>query len=175
VKALLAKIPRDRSMLLLLAPVLVLGAFLVAGQSEPSYSALPVGVTVAPTTTSSTLLPGASEREATVGSEQATGSAEAGSLSRSGRTSGSSRGSGSSGPAFLQGSNDQAAEVAGEQITNTTLPATTIPSSGNGGPEPTVSESPVAVLLPVTALIALAAGVLIALRRRNKKHLDSQL
>ncbi|MEX0768604.1 MAG: hypothetical protein WD029_09045 [Microthrixaceae bacterium] len=174
-KALLAKIPRDKSMLLLLAPVLVLGAFFVASRSQPSYSALPVGVTVAPATTTSTVLPVGSEAEVTVGSEQAADSSATAGVGRSARTSGSARSSGSSGPAFLQGSNNQVAEVAGEQITNTSAPTTTLPDSGNGGPEPTVSESPIAVLLPVTALLALGASLIFILRRRNTANRSLQV
>ena len=184
-KSLLAKIPRDRSLLLLLAPALVLVAFLVAGRSEVDYSALPVGVIATSSTTTTTAAPFAAEGAAEQSAEV---EVEGSSVGRSGTTSGSgSGGSASSGAADRTGSGsgssgtdsgssatspstpdwvDGATSTTPGATTSTTpSPTTTLP--GGGGPDPVVDEVPVAILLPVTAVLVLCLALFGISRRRR--------
>ena len=179
-KALLARIPRDRSLLLLLAPVLAVVAFLAAGRSEEQYSALPLGAVETTATTSTSVVPFGSEQA--VGDEQAA-DVEGSSVSRSGTTSGSrgSSGANSSGgsagaggatptsqlPAWMDGSSVTTTTVAvdGEQAPTSTVP-------GEQAPEPVVDESPIAALLPISALLVLAIALFVVLRRRRSSAMS---
>jgi MYXO-CTERM domain-containing protein len=177
-KALLARLPRDRAMFLLLAPPLVLLAVLVAGRAEPEYSAMPVGVE-APTTTTTEPAP----RDEVVAEVAAAESEVAGTtVSRSGTTTGSGRASsgGTNTPSRLsEWTGEPAPEVAGQTTlpdtaedpaaTTTTqpeTPTTTVPEEP--GPEPAVNESPLPVLLPISALlfVGVVGGLLLRRRRR---------
>jgi len=194
--SLLAKIPRDRALLLLLAPPLVLLAFLVAGRSPEQYSALPVGVEV---TTTTTTVPGPFTAEG-VAAQEAEAEVEGTSVSRSGTTSGSGRDGGSrsdnvgaasggsrtvesaaaatpsSVPAWMADTAGDAGSVAttvpdaatttvpGETTTTSTT-TTTIPDED--GPDPVVDESPIAVLLPISAVLVFGLGLVAVVRRRR--------
>lgn len=185
-KALLAKIPRERSLLLLLAPPLVLVAFLAAGRSPEQYSALPVGVAV--TTTTTTAAPGPFTPE---GAAAQAAEVEGSSVSRSGTTTGSRSSGGSSGTSSGRSSGGNSSELAdgvttsaapaevqgdAETATTTTVPGetttttaatttTTVPDEN--GPEPAVDESPIAILLPISALVVLGLALFVIIRRRR--------
>ncbi len=192
-KALLARLPRDRALLLLLAPPLVLLVVLVAGRAEPEYSAMPVGVE-APTTTTTEPPP----REETFAEAAAAEAEVAGSsVDRSGTTTGSSgspsrsgaSSGGTSSPSRLsEWTGDPAPEVAGrttlpdsaddpeapttptEPVAPTTTvvgsPTTTVPEEP--GPEPAVDESPLAILMPISALLLVGVVGGLLLRRRHR-------
>ena len=177
-KALLARLPRDRAMFLLLAPPLVLLAILVANRAEPEYSAMPVGVE-APTTTTTEPPP-----RDEVFAEAAAAEAEVAgtSVARSGTTSGSGRTSsgGTNAPSRMsEWTGEPAPQVASQttlpdtaedpSATTTTqpeTPTTTVPE--DPGPEPAVNESPLAILLPISTLllVGVVGGLLLRRRRR---------
>jgi hypothetical protein len=159
-KALLAKIPRDRSLLLLLVPPIAVLAFMVNAQSQANY-ALPPPVPVgAPAATVPSTVPDLSS-DATGAEVDVAGA----SVSRTGVTrgtptasTGGSRSSGSGGAVTAQ--------VQGTSAENP-APTTTVPEN-QVGPEAAVSESPLALLLPLSALLMLGGGMFFALRRRSK-------
>ena len=183
-KALLAKIPRDRSLLLLLAPALVLVAFLAAGRSEVDYSALPVGVIATSSTTTTTAAPftaeGAAEQSAEVegssvgrsGTTSGSGSGGSASSGAAGRTSSGSGSSGTgSGSSATSPSTpdwvDGATSTTNPGATTSTTPSPTTTLPGGGGPDPVVDEVPVAILLPVTAVLVLCLALFVISRRRR--------
>jgi hypothetical protein len=181
-KALLAKIPRDRSLLLLLVPPIAVLAFVVNAQSQANYALPPPTPVGAPAATTPTTLPDLSSAATGDGQQQVDEEVAGVSVSRSGvtrsaptgssggsttRSTGSGSGSGASGSG-----GSVPAEVQGESVENTgttietTTPTTTLPE-GETGPSPAVSESPFAVLLPISALLMLGIGLFLVLRRRK--------
>ena len=181
-KALLAKIPRDRSLLLLLVPPIAVLAFVVNAQSQANYALPPPTPVGAPAATTPTTLPDLSSAATGAGQQQVDEEVAGVSVSRSGvtrsaptgssggstaRSTGSGSGSGASGSG-----GSVPAEVQGESVENTsttietTTPTTTLPE-GETGPSPAVSESPFAVLLPISALLMLGIGLFLVLRRRK--------
>ena len=183
-KALLAKIPRDRSLLLLLVPPIAVLAFVVNAQSQANYALPPPTPVGAPAATTPTTLPDLSSAATGDGQQQVDEEVAGVSVSRSGVTrsapTGSSggstarsTGSGSGSGSGASGSGGSVpAEVQGESVENTsttietTTPTTTLPE-GETGPSPAVSESPFAVLLPISALLMLGIGLFLVLRRRK--------
>lgn len=180
-KALLAKIPRDRSLLLLLVPPIAVLAFMVNAQSQANY-ALPPPVPVgAPAATTSTTLPDLSSAATNDGLQQVDEEVAGASVSRTGVTRSAPTGSsgGSTARSTSSGSGGSGSggsvpvEVQGASIENTnttidtTTPTTTLPV-GETGPSPAVSESPLALLLPLSALLMLAVGMFFVLRRHSK-------
>jgi cobalamin biosynthesis Mg chelatase CobN len=182
-KALLAKIPRDRSLLLLLVPPIAVLAFVVNAQSQANYALPPPTPVGAPAATTPTTLPDLSSAATGDGQQQVDEEVAGVSVSRSGVTrsapTGSSggstarsTGSGASGSGASGSGVSVPAEVQGESVENTsttietTTPTTTLPE-GETGPSPAVSESPFAVLLPMSALLMLGIGLFLVLRRRK--------
>ena len=170
-KALLAKIPRDRSLLLLLVPPIAVLAFMVNAQSQANY-ALPPPVPVgAPAATVPTTLPDLSADATGAEVNQAEVDVAGASVSRTGVTRGTPTGStGGSGSTGSSGA--VTAQVQGTSAENTP-PTTTVPEGqtvpeDQVGPEAAVSESPLALLLPLSALLMLAVGMFFVLRRRSK-------
>ena len=161
-KALLAKIPRDRSLLLLLVPPIAVLAFMVNAQSQANY-ALPPPVPVgAPAATVPSTVPDLSSDATGAGADVEVAGA---SVSRTGVTRGTP--TGSTGGSRSTGSGG--AVTAQKQGASAENPAstTTVPED-QVGPEAAVSESPLALLLPLSALLMLAVGIFFALRRRSK-------
>jgi hypothetical protein len=164
-KALLAKIPRDRSLLLLLVPPIAVLAFMVNAQSQANY-ALPPPVPVgSPAATVPSTVPDLSSDATGAEVDQADVDVAGASVSRTGVTRGTptastggsrSTGSGGAVPAQVQGTSAE----------NT--PPTTIVPEEQVGPEAAVSESPLALLLPLSALLMLGVGMFFVLRRRSK-------
>ena len=174
-KALLAKIPRDRSLLLLLVPPIAVLAFVVNAQSQTNY-ALPPPVPVgAPAATVPSTLPDLSAEATGAELDQADADVAGASVSRTGvtrgtptgstggsRSTGSASGSGGAVPAQVQG-----ASVENPAATTTVPGDQTVPED-QVGPEAAVSESPLALLLPLSALLMLGVGMFFVLRRRSK-------
>ena len=179
-KALLAKIPRDRSLLLLLVPPIAVLAFVVNAQSQANYALPPPTPVGAPAATTPTTLPDLSSAATGDGQQQVDEEVAGVSVSRSGVTRSAPTGSSGGSTARSTGSGSGAsgsgvsvpAEVQGESVENTgttietTTPTTTLPE-GETGPSPAVSESPFAVLLPISALLMLGIGLFLVLRRRK--------
>jgi cobalamin biosynthesis Mg chelatase CobN len=184
-KALLAKIPRDRSLLLLLVPPIAVLAFVVNAQSQANYALPPPTPVGAPAATTPTTLPDLSSAATGDGQQQVDEEVAGVSVSRSGVTRSAPTGSSGGSTARSTGSGSGAsgsgasgsgvsvpAEVQGESVENTsttietTTPTTTLPE-GETGPSPAVSESPFAVLLPMSALLMLGIGLFLVLRRRK--------
>lgn len=164
-KALLAKIPRDRSLLLLLVPPIAVLAFVVNAQSQANY-ALPPPVPVgAPAATVPTTLPDLSADATGAEVDQAEVDVAGASVSRTGVTRGTP--TGSTGGSRSSGSGGAVpAQVQGASVENPTA-TTTVPED-QVGPEAAVSESPLALLLPLSALLMLGVGMYFVLRRRSK-------
>ncbi|CAB4970875.1 unannotated protein [freshwater metagenome] len=168
-KALLAKIPRDRSLLLLLVPPIAVLAFMVNAQSQANY-ALPPPVPVgAPAATVPSTVPDLSADAAGAEVDQADVEVAGASVSRTGVTrgtpTGSAGGSRSTGSASPSGG-AVPSQVQGASVENP-APTTTVPEDQTG-PQPAVSESPLALLLPLSALLMLGVGMFFVLRRRSK-------
>ncbi len=202
-RALLAKIPRDRTLLLLLAPVIVVVALFVATRSDQAPPEERVSESAAPAPESSVDETGrpvdpdaAAAADAIpddgLGGVAADGATAAGGSSDSfDGSSGPSSGldpSGGDVPAWLGGEpsvegavEDRTEEPAASAdsgtatttpntATTTTQPSnptpTTTPGGGNG-PEPAIDESPVAALLPMSAVAVTAVGLVLVARRRR--------
>ena len=168
-KALLAKIPRDRSLLLLLVPPIAVLAFMVNAQSQANY-ALPPPVPVgAPAATVPSTVPDLSADATGAEVDQADVDVAGASVSRTGVTRGTPTGStgGSRSTGSASGSGGAVpSQVQGASVENP-APTTTVPGD-QVGPEAAVSESPLALLLPLSALLMLAVGMFFVLRRRSK-------
>ena len=163
-KALLAKIPRDRSLLLLLVPPIAVLAFMVNAQSQANY-ALPPPVPVgAPAATVPSTVPDLSADATGAEVDQAEVDVAGASVSRTGVTRGTPTGS-TGGSRSTGSSGAVTAQVQGTSAENT-APTTTVPGDQTG-PEAAVSESPLALLLPLSALLMLAVGMFFVLRRRS--------
>ncbi|KLR61903.1 hypothetical protein IMCC26207_106224 [Actinobacteria bacterium IMCC26207] len=175
-KALLAKIPRDRSLLLLLVPPIAVLAFMVNAQSQANY-ALPPPVPVgAPAATVPSTVPDLSADATGAEVDQADVEVAGASVSRTGASRGTPTGStgGSRSTGSASGSGGVVtAQVQGESAENP-APTTTVPGDqtvpeDQTGPQAAVSESPLALLLPLSALSMLAVGMFFVLRRRQNQ------
>ena len=196
IRRLLSKIPRDRTLLLLLAPVVAIAA--IGGAAMLDKGPTPATVRAGTTTTT---VKADSKPGTEVAGETTVPSGEAG--------SGGSTSDGGSSEAVSMGQPDLSAEansdyrggvppgadVLDANLTapttvaptttiapTTTVPATTVPGQTTTstttstttttipGPPPVVSESPVAALLPLSALLAVGIAVGLLFRRRRRQE-----
>ncbi len=170
-KALLAKIPRDRSLLLLLVPPIAVLAFVVNAQSQANY-ALPPPVPVgAPAATVPSTLPHLTAEATGAEVDQVDADVAGASVSRTGVTRGTPTGS-TGGSRSTASGGAVPAQVQGASVENpaatTTVPGDQTVPEDQTGPEAAVSESPLALLLPLSALLMLGVGLFFVLRRRSK-------
>jgi hypothetical protein len=202
IKRLFSKIPRDRTLLLLLAPVVAIVA--IGGAAMLDKGPTPATVRAGTTTTT---VKGDSKPGTEVAGETTVPSGDAG--------AGGSTSDGGSSEEVSMGQPDLSAEANSDYrggvppgadvldsnltaptaappttvapattVPATTVPATTVPgqtttttpttttsttTSTIPGPPPVVSESPVAALLPLSALLAVGIAVGLLFRRRRRQ------
>ena len=164
-KALLAKIPRDRSLLLLLVPPIAVLAFVVNAQSQANYALPPPVPAGAPAATVPSTLPDLSAEATGAEVDQVDADVAGASVSRTGVTRGTPTGS-TGGSRSTASGGAVPAQVQGASVENPAA-TTTVPGDQTG-PEAAVSESPLALLLPLSALLMLGVGLFFVLRRRSK-------
>ncbi|MEI7888268.1 MAG: hypothetical protein WCJ04_12830 [Actinomycetes bacterium] len=160
-KALLAKIPRDRSLLLLLVPPIAVLAFMVNAQSQANYALPPPEPVGAPAATVPSTVPDLSADATGAGADQADVEVAGASVSRTGASRGTPTGSASASGGAVP------SQVEGVSVENP-APTTTVPEDQTG-PQAAVSETPLALLLPLSALVMLGVGLFFVLRRRQNQ------
>ncbi len=199
IKRLLSKIPRDRTLLLLLAPVVAIAAIGGAAMLDKGPTPATVRAGTTTTTVKADSKPGTevagettvpSGDAGTGGSTSDGGSSEEvsmGQLDLSAEANSDYRGGVPPGADVLD-SNLTAPTTVAPTTTiapSTTVPATTVPGQTTTsttstttstttttipGPPPVVSESPVAALLPLSALLAVGIAVGLLFRRRRRQE-----
>ena len=197
IRRLFSKIPKDRTLLLLLAPVVAIAAIVGAALLDKGPTPATVRAGTTTTTVKGEAKPGAEVAGATTvpGSETGSGgdSADGGS---SGEVSMGQPDLSAEANSDYRGGVPPGADVLDASLTapTTAVPTTTIAPASTlltttvpgqttttttttstttttiPGPPPVVSESPVAALLPLSALLAVGIAVGLLFRRRRRQE-----
>lgn len=194
IRRLFSKIPKDRTLLLLLAPVVAIAAIGGAALLDKGPTPATVRAGTTTTTVKGESKPGAEVAGATTvpGSETGSGgdSSDGGSSGEvstgqpdlSAEANSDYRGDVPPGADVLDANLTAPTAVPPTTVPPSTVPPTTLPGQTTTtttttstttttipGPPPVVSESPVAALLPLSALLAVGIAVGLLFRRRRRQ------